>query len=133
MYRSSIDGLRLYWSKHLSATVGRYIGRLSTDSRSTVDRWLTDSRPIPDISADVSADMSTESTYSTHDPVNLMAHFILWDLKFCSLFLQHNLGTKPSLCNEFSMACGVSWRSLMEINALSHHFCVYCAILLGGP
>ena len=55
------------------------------------------------------------------------------ELCSCSLFLQHNLGTKPSLCNEFSVACGVSWRSLIEINALSHHFCAYCAILLGGP
>ena len=77
--------------------LGRHIGRQSTDSRPIVDRYIgrlsadasadmctfigplsadlsvdyrpivgrlsTDSRPI-----DVSADMSTEATYSTHDP-----------------------------------------------------------------
>ena len=37
------------------------------------------------------------------------------ELCSCSLFLQHNLGTKPSLCNEFWVACGVGWKSLIEI------------------
>ena len=86
MYRSSIGHVLVEYRWFNTILVDTFIGRLSADIsvdcrpiyRSTVDRWLTDSRPIPDISADVSADMSTESTYSTHDPVNLMAHFILW-------------------------------------------------------
>ena len=78
-YRSCIGQVSVEYRWFKSILVDTFIGRLSNDRRSTVDRWSTDSRPIPDISADVSADMSTESTYSTHDPVNLMAHFILWD------------------------------------------------------
>ena len=79
-YRSCIGQVSVEYRWFKTILVDTFIGRLSNDRRSTVDRWSTDSRrPIPDISADVSADMSTESTYSTHDPVNLMAHFILWD------------------------------------------------------
>ena len=40
-------------------SVGRYIGRLSVDYRSTIGR-------LP-------ADMSTEATYSTHDPFRLLS------------------------------------------------------------
>ena len=74
-YRSSIDGLRFYRSTHLSVDC-RLI------YRSTIDRQSVDCRPIgdsplivdrqsTDISAYVSADMSTEATYSTHDPNHL--------------------------------------------------------------
>ena len=67
----------IHWS-----TIGLYIGRLSVDCRSTVGRlsvdcrpivgWLpTDSRPIVDrYIGRLSAYMSTEATYSTHDPTN---------------------------------------------------------------
>ena len=81
------------------STIDRQIGRLSTDSRSTVDRQSTDykcykykcayiGRQSTDISADVSADMSTEATYSTHDPENQQpplaeghSYIILWQMK----------------------------------------------------
>ena len=46
-------------------TVGRYIGRLSVDYRSTIGR--------------LSAYMSTEATYSTHDP--LMLHWLVYPIK----------------------------------------------------
>ena len=60
------------------------IDRQSVDCRPIVDRLSTDSRPIvgrqsTDISADVSADMSTEATYSTHDP--LMLHWLVYPIK----------------------------------------------------
>ena len=74
-YRSSIDGLRFYRSTHLSVDCRPIY-------RSTIDRQSVDCRPIgdsplivdrqsTDISAYVSADMSTEATYSTHDPNHL--------------------------------------------------------------
>ena len=71
MYRSSIDhvSVEYRWFKTMSVEtfIGRLsiAGRLSTDSRPIVGRQSTD------ISADVSADMSTEATYSTNDPVTL--------------------------------------------------------------
>ena len=62
-------------------TVGWFIGRLSVDNRSTIGRLSvdyqpivgrlpTDSRPIVNrYVGRLSPDMSTESTYSTHDPI----------------------------------------------------------------
>lgn len=62
MYRSSIGHISVEyrWSKTISVYI--FIGRLSTDSRPIVGRQSID------ISADVSAGMSTEATYSIHDP-----------------------------------------------------------------
>ena len=52
-------------------TVGRYIGRLSVNYRSTIGRLSTDSRSIVDRYIGwLSAYMSTEATYITHDPTN---------------------------------------------------------------
>ena len=64
------------------STIGRLstdyrptVGRLSTDYRPIVDRLSTDYRPIvgrqsTDIAVDIAAAISTEATYSTHDPNN---------------------------------------------------------------
>ena len=73
-YRWSIGEL-----KAISADlyIDRYIDRLSTKYRSTVDRQSIDYRPIyrstigrqpTDISTDISVDVSVESAYSKHDP-----------------------------------------------------------------
>ena len=68
--------------------IGRYvaincqwiIGQVSVKHRSSIGQISVDCRPIvgrqvpwqsTDISIDVSADMSTEATYSTHDPTPL--------------------------------------------------------------
>ena len=49
------------------------VGRLSTDYRPIGSRLSADYRPIvgrqsTDIAVDIAADISTEATYSTHDP-----------------------------------------------------------------
>ena len=84
----------LHYCRKFLAHIGRYIGRLSrylsTDYRSIVDRYLTDTWPIlhwqlmatyrpmhrPSVGRYIgrlSADMSTEATYSTHDPFRLLS------------------------------------------------------------
>ena len=66
MYISG-DALVDYRSIYRSA-----IGRLSVDGRSAVGRLSVNSQPIVDrYIGRLSAYMSTEATYSTHDPVVL--------------------------------------------------------------
>ena len=76
-YQLSIDGGILYRLTRLSVDI-------SADSQPTVDRLSIDSLPIggrlsadyrlivcrqsTDIAVDIAADISTEATYSTHDP-----------------------------------------------------------------
>ena len=63
IYRPIVNQYINRLSADASADMCTFIGRLSTDSRPIVGRQSTD------ISADVSADMSTKATYSTHDPI----------------------------------------------------------------
>ena len=77
MYWSSIGhvSVEYRWSKTISVDtfIGRQSADISINHRPIVGRLSTDSQPIvgrqsTDISPDLSADMSTEATYSTHDP-----------------------------------------------------------------
>ena len=68
----------------VDTSIGRLSVDISADSRPTVDRLSVDSRPIggglsadyrpivgrhsTDVAVDITADISTEATYSTHDP-----------------------------------------------------------------
>ena len=65
-YRSSIDGRILYRSTRLSVDY-RQLYR-STAGRPSIDSWSTVGRLSTDIAVDIAADISTEATYSTHDP-----------------------------------------------------------------
>ena len=61
-------------SGRLSVDCRPTIGRLSVDSRPIVGRLSTDYRPIVGRqSTDIAAAISTEATYSTHDPIKVVS------------------------------------------------------------
>ena len=74
-YRSTIGRLSVDYRPtidRLSTDYRPTIDRLSTDYRPTIDRLSVGSRPIVDrYIGRLSADISTEATYSTHDPISL--------------------------------------------------------------
>ena len=75
--RLSVDSrpINVYISGDALVDCQSNIGRLSTNSRSIVDQYI----------GRLSAYMSTEATYSTHDP-NFLLNFNFFRTAFLSLF-----------------------------------------------
>ena len=87
-----IDNLGYPKENRIMCTIGglgRHIGRQSTDSRPICAHLSTVGRPLSaDLSVEVSADMSAEATYNTHDPENKQpplaeghSYIFLWQMK----------------------------------------------------
>ena len=96
VYRSSIGQVSVEYRRSntvsVDMTIGRLSGAISVDCRPTLDRWSADCRPTSAReSVDIAADISTEATYSTHDP-EILRVVVLPLVDCCASFYVPNAG-----------------------------------------